>query len=62
MILQKQKNQQDMVKTDMSIIETERLILRTWNETDIDAMASIDQDPKVREFLPAIDLQKMIFV
>jgi len=39
---------------DMKIIETNRLILRTWEEKDIDAMALIDQDPKVCEFLPGI--------
>lgn len=38
----------------MKIIETDRLILRTWKEQDIDAMALIDQDPKVCEFLPGI--------
>lgn len=36
----------------MKIIETDRLILRTWEANDIDAMAAIDQDPKVCEFLP----------
>ena len=35
----------------MKILETDRLILRTFEERDIDAMALIDQDPKVREFL-----------
>lgn len=38
----------------MNIIETDRLILRTWQEEDIDSMAAIDQDPKVCEFLPGI--------
>ena len=38
----------------MIIIETNRLILRTWEEKDIDAMVAIDQDPKVCEFLPGI--------
>lgn len=38
----------------MIILETDRLTLRTWTEQDIDAMAIIDQDPKVCEFLPAI--------
>ncbi len=36
------------------IIKTDHLILRTWTENDIDAMAAIDQDPKVCEFLPGI--------
>lgn len=38
----------------MKIIETERLILRTWEEKDIEPMVAIDQDPKVCEFLPSI--------
>ena len=38
----------------MIIIETERLILRTWQDQDIDAMAAIDQDPKVCEYFPGI--------
>lgn len=38
----------------MIILETERLILRTWKECDIDPMAVIDQDPKVCEHLPGI--------
>lgn len=38
----------------MVIIETNRLILRTFSESDIDAMSLIDQDPKVCEFLPSI--------
>ena len=38
----------------MKIIETDRLILRTWEEKDIDAMVLIDQDPKVCEFLPGV--------
>jgi RimJ/RimL family protein N-acetyltransferase len=38
----------------MNIIKTQRLILRTWTEKDIDPMAAIDQDPKVCEYLPGI--------
>jgi len=36
----------------MKIIETERLILRTWCESDVEIMAAINQDPKVCEYLP----------
>lgn len=36
----------------MKILETDRLILRVFEEHDIDPMSLIDQDPKVREFLP----------
>jgi RimJ/RimL family protein N-acetyltransferase len=38
----------------MIILETSRLILRTWEKQDIDSMTVINQDPKVCEFLPAI--------
>lgn len=38
----------------MKILETNRLILRTWTEQDIDPMAAIDQDPEVCKFLPGI--------
>jgi RimJ/RimL family protein N-acetyltransferase len=33
------------------IIETPRLILRHWRESDLEAMTAINQDPKVMEFL-----------
>ena len=35
----------------MNIIETERLILRTWKKEDEDEYYRINQDPKVLEFL-----------
>ncbi|KTD04820.1 acetyltransferase [Legionella geestiana] len=35
----------------MNIIETERLILRTWEEGDVSNYYSLNQDPKVVEFL-----------
>ena len=35
-----------------TIIETERLILRTWRKEDADPYFQINQDPKVIEFLP----------
>lgn len=35
----------------MKILETERLILRTWTEDDIEQYFNINQDPKVTEFL-----------
>ena len=34
-----------------TIIETERLILRTWKKEDADPYFQINQDPKVMEFL-----------
>jgi RimJ/RimL family protein N-acetyltransferase len=36
----------------MTVIETERLILRTWTATDTPAFFRINQDPKVIEHLP----------
>jgi RimJ/RimL family protein N-acetyltransferase len=33
------------------MLETERLILRRWKESDIDPSAAINADPKVMEFL-----------
>ncbi|KTD11053.1 acetyltransferase [Legionella gratiana] len=38
----------------MKTLETKHLILRSFQMTDLDAMASIDADPKVCEFLPAL--------
>jgi RimJ/RimL family protein N-acetyltransferase len=35
-----------------TIIETERLVLRTWQKQDADAYFQINQDQKVIEFLP----------
>jgi RimJ/RimL family protein N-acetyltransferase len=34
-----------------TVIETERLILRTWKKEDVDSYFQINQDPKVTEFL-----------
>ncbi len=38
----------------MIILKTKRLILRTWQEQDLDPMSTINQDPLVCEFLPKI--------
>ncbi len=38
----------------MKILETDRLILRTFEMTDLDAMTKINQDPKVMEFFPGL--------
>lgn len=35
----------------MNIIETERLVLRTWRDNDADEYYRINEDPKVIEFL-----------
>lgn len=37
-----------------TIIETERLILRTWNKEDAEAYFQINQDPKVMEYFPGL--------
>jgi len=36
----------------MTILETERLRLRTWLPEDVEAYYELNQDPHVREFLP----------
>lgn len=38
----------------MKILETNRLILRTFDKSDLNAMAAINSDPKVCEFLPTL--------
>lgn len=43
-----------------TIIESERLILRTWQAEDAATYFQINQDPKVLEFLPGLlDLQSV---
>ncbi|ODN44087.1 GNAT family N-acetyltransferase [Piscirickettsia litoralis] len=37
----------------MKVLETNRLILRTWQESDLDKMYQINQDSRVMEFFPA---------
>jgi RimJ/RimL family protein N-acetyltransferase len=41
----------NMVEIIMTVIETERLILRTWKDDDVDGYYRINQDLKVIEFL-----------
>lgn len=36
----------------IKVIETDRLVLRTWKEADIEAYFAMNQDPKVFAFLP----------
>lgn len=38
----------------MNTIETNRLILREWQEEDLEAFARINQDPQVMEHFPAL--------
>ena len=39
--------------TTMTIVQTERLILRNWCAADRQAFAQMNADPKVMEFMPA---------
>jgi RimJ/RimL family protein N-acetyltransferase len=41
-------------RMNMRILETQRLILRLFQMTDIDDMTAINADPKVCEFLPSL--------
>lgn len=38
----------------MIVLTTKRLILRTFEDSDLDAMAAINHDPKVMEHFPAV--------
>ena len=38
----------------MKILETDRLILRTWVDKDLEPMLTINQDPKVMEYFPSL--------
>jgi RimJ/RimL family protein N-acetyltransferase len=35
------------------VIETERLLLRTWIKSDVEPLTAINQDPKVMEYFPS---------
>ena len=38
----------------MKILETDRLILRTCHDEDLQPMLAINQDPKVMEYFPSL--------
>ena len=38
----------------MKILETDRLLLRTWDDHDLQPMLAINQDPKVMEYFPEL--------
>lgn len=38
----------------IKILETDRLILRTWRDEDLQQMLAINQDPKVMEYFPEL--------
>lgn len=44
----------------MIILETDRLLLRTWKEEDLECITAISQDPRVCEFLPKIENQAIM--
>lgn len=44
---------------NMKILETEQLMLRTWNDNDLQPMLAINQDPKVMEYFPGLQDLKM---
>ena len=35
-------------------VRTERLILRPWQESDLEPFAQLNADPRVREYFPGI--------
>jgi RimJ/RimL family protein N-acetyltransferase len=37
----------------MNTLQTERLILRRWKDSDLDAFAALNADPRVTEFFPS---------
>jgi ribosomal-protein-alanine N-acetyltransferase len=36
------------------VIKTPRLLLREWRDSDLDAFAALNGDPRVREFFPSV--------
>lgn len=42
-----------------TMIETERLILRTWSKEDENAYFKINQDPKVIEFVLGLSIRPL---
>jgi 3-dehydroquinate dehydratase / shikimate dehydrogenase len=42
----------------MTILKTARLILRQWQESDLAPFASLNADPRVREFFPSLMSQE----
>ena len=43
---------------EQPIIRTERLVLRQWNSEDLEPFASMNADPKVREFFPSLQTRE----
>lgn len=43
-----------LIKKSGSVIETERLILRQWQETDLEPFAQLNADIRVREYFPGL--------
>ena len=38
----------------MKVLETKRLLLRTFQEDDVESMIAINQDKKVMQFFPSV--------
>ncbi|MBT6094410.1 MAG: GNAT family N-acetyltransferase [Rhodospirillaceae bacterium] len=41
----------------MNVVETTRLVLRTWHEADFEPLCAINADPRVMEFFPDVQDQ-----
>ncbi|GJM06895.1 MAG: hypothetical protein DHS20C10_06290 [marine bacterium B5-7] len=48
------KNDMTQAQKVMKILETERLILRTWREEDFAPFCAMNQNPKVMEYFPSV--------
>lgn len=48
-----------MKANNVKILETNRLILRTWEDSDLQQMFAINQDPKVMEYFPGLQSLEM---
>ena len=46
----------------MKILETERLLLRTFQEDDVESMIAINQDEKVMQFFPSVPTREETIV
>ncbi len=48
-----------VIGCSLKILETDRLILRTWVDEDLESMFAINQDPKVMEYFPSLQNLEM---
>ena len=40
------------------IIRTDRLVLRQWSSADLEPFASLNADPRVREYFPGLQTKR----